>query len=32
MTLEHYPGMTEKALQAIVEEARGRWDICRACA
>ncbi len=27
MTLEHYPGMTEKALQAIVEEARGRWDI-----
>ena len=28
MTLEHYPGMTEKALQAIVEEARGRWDIC----
>ncbi len=28
MTLEHYPGMTEKALQAIVEEARRRWDIC----
>ena len=28
MSLEHYPGMTEKALQAIVEEARGRWDIC----
>jgi len=27
MTLEHYPGMTEKALDAIVEEARGRWDI-----
>ncbi len=27
MTLEHYPGMTEKALQAIVAEARGRWDI-----
>ena len=26
MTLEHYPGMTEKALQAIVEEAHGRWD------
>ena len=25
MTLEHYPGMTEKALQAIVEEARARW-------
>jgi molybdopterin synthase catalytic subunit len=27
MTLEHYPGMTEKALDAIVEQARGRWDI-----
>ena len=28
MTLEHYPGMTEKALEAIVDEARGRWDLC----
>ncbi len=27
MTLEHYPGMTEKALEEIVVEARGRWDI-----
>ncbi len=27
MTLEHYPGMTEKALTAIVEQARARWDI-----
>lgn len=27
MTLEHYPGMTEKALDAIVEEARTRFDI-----
>ena len=27
MTLEHYPGMTEKALEAIVLEARSRWDI-----
>jgi len=27
MTLEHYPGMTEKALAAIVDEAKGRWDI-----
>jgi molybdopterin synthase catalytic subunit len=27
MTLEHYPGMTEKALQAIVAEARGRWQL-----
>ena len=27
MTLEHYPGMTEKALDAIVAEARGRWNV-----
>lgn len=27
MTLEHYPGMTEKALAAIVEQAKQRWDI-----
>ena len=27
MTLEHYPGMTEKALEAIVAEAKGRWAI-----
>jgi molybdopterin synthase catalytic subunit len=27
MTLEHYPGMTEKAIAAIVEEARARWRI-----
>ena len=27
MTLEHYPGMTEKALEEIVTEARSRWDI-----
>ena len=27
MTLEHYPGMTERALQKIVEEARGRWQV-----
>ena len=27
MTLEHYPGMTEKSIEAIVEEARGRWNI-----
>ena len=30
MTLEHYPGMTEKALEAIVTEAKGRWDIYEA--
>jgi len=27
MTLEHYPGMTEKALEAICAEAAARWDI-----
>ncbi len=27
LALEHYPGMTEKALAAIVDEARGRFDI-----
>ncbi len=27
MTLEHYPGMTEKALQKIVDEARQRWRV-----
>jgi molybdopterin synthase catalytic subunit len=31
MTLEHYPGMTEKALARIVEDARGRWDVLDAC-
>ncbi len=27
MTLEHYPGMTEKALTAIAEEAAARWEV-----
>ena len=27
MTLEHYPGMTEKALDDIVAEAKARWNI-----
>ena len=27
MTLEHYPGMTEKALAAIVDEAAERWQL-----
>lgn len=27
MTLEHYPGMTEKALGGIVARARARWDL-----
>lgn len=25
--LEHYAGMTEKALQAIIDEAKERWDL-----
>ncbi len=29
LTLEHYPGMTEKALQEIIDEARGRWTLQR---
>ncbi len=29
MTLEHYPGMTEKALEGIVDEALARWDLRR---
>lgn len=27
MTLEHYPGMAEKELERLVEEALGRWDL-----
>ena len=27
MTLEHYPGMTEKSLEAIVAEAVSRWSL-----
>ena len=27
MTLEHYPGMTEKALQAIADKACERWQV-----
>lgn len=27
MTLEHYPGMTEKALAAIADEAHARWRV-----
>lgn len=30
MTLEHYPGMTEPALEAIVDDARKRFDIADA--
>lgn len=27
MTLEHYPGMTEHAIEEIVTQARGRWRV-----
>ena len=27
MTLEHYPGMTERALEEIVAQAQGRWPL-----
>ena|SRR5687767_5430582 len=27
LTLEHYPGMTERALEDICREAHARWDI-----
>ena len=27
LTLEHYPGMTEKVLEKIVEQAKSRWEL-----
>ncbi|WP_020399896.1 molybdenum cofactor biosynthesis protein MoaE [Kordiimonas gwangyangensis] len=30
MTLEHYPGMTERELQAVADEAEARWPL-QAC-
>ena len=27
MTLEHYPGMTERAIEKIVDEAKARWQV-----
>ena len=30
LTLEHYPGMTEKALARIVDEAKSRWNVYEA--
>ena len=27
MTLEHYPGMTERSIEAIVAEAKQRWSL-----
>lgn len=31
LTLEHYPGMTEKSLQAIAQEAAQRWPLRGLC-
>lgn len=31
MALEHYPGMTEKALAEIVAEAQARWEVLDCC-
>ena len=28
MELEHYPGMTEKAIEAMIDQAMARFDIC----
>ena len=30
MALEHYPGMTEKSIEAIIMQARSRWPIADA--
>ncbi len=30
MELEHYPGMTEKSIEAMIDEARSRFDILAA--
>jgi molybdopterin synthase catalytic subunit len=30
MTLEHYPGMTERSIEEIVAQARGRWKVLEA--
>jgi molybdopterin synthase catalytic subunit len=30
MTLEHYPGMTEQALERIVAQAKSRWNVYEA--
>ncbi len=27
MTLEHYPGMTEKSISEIIEQAKSRWNV-----
>ncbi len=30
LTLEHYPGMTERAIEAMIDEALQRFDVCSA--
>jgi molybdopterin synthase catalytic subunit len=30
MSLEHYPGMTEKSLEEILDQAKQRWDVLNA--
>jgi molybdopterin synthase catalytic subunit len=30
MTLEHYPGMTERSIEQIVQQARARWNVIEA--
>ena len=30
MELEHYPGMTERAIEAMIDQAHSRFDICGA--
>jgi molybdopterin synthase catalytic subunit len=27
MTLEHYPGMTERSIQTIIDQAKARWTV-----
>src|SRR5450759_277621 len=27
MTLEHYPGMTEKSIAGIIDQAKSRWSV-----
>jgi molybdopterin synthase catalytic subunit len=31
LTLEHYPGMTERSIDKIIDEAQGRWDLLDVC-
>ncbi len=31
MTLEHYPGMTERSIEAIIDQATERWQVLDVC-